>query len=352
MVPVINALLHNNFEVIIGADKHPLQLLRSEFPQLPYVVFPSYSIKYSGTKSLVWVMLKQAPWILFGIYKEHNALKKIIREQNIDIVISDNRFGLWNRKIYTIFITHQLMIKMPQSICFFEFPVSRINNFFIKKYNKCWVPDYDEGMCLSGQLSHKYPLLQNTFFIGHLSRFHNLVQSQNTPEVAVKHDILAVLSGPEPQRTIFEKILIDKFKQTSYSVLIVRGIPGESAEINITEKIKIIPYMGSMQLSEAMMNAEHIICRSGYSSIMDFVAMKKKAILVPTPGQTEQEYLAEYLFERGWFCHVNQYDFDLEEAIKISNRMSPEFPDFSGSLLDMQINSLIMQMRCPSVQVF
>ena len=336
IIPIINALIKNNFEIIIAADNYPLQLLKSEFPDLLTLKFPSYQISYSKGKSLVFKMLFYIPKIIFGIYKEHKRLNTIINEYKIDIVISDNRFGLWNKKITSIFITHQVMIKMPKYFKFFEYPVHLINKWFILKYNICWIPDFETMPNLSGDLSHKYEL-PNASFIGLLSRFSRT----GNYNIEKTYDIVVILSGPEPQRTIFEKIVYNQAKLIDYKTLIIKGIPGKKIKTEQYENITLVSHLLSEEINNLILSTEIIICRSGYSSIMDLISLNKKAILVPTPGQTEQEYLAQYHSNNKYFYCVFQDKFNLENDIMNLKKYSQTVLENNDkSLLYKEINKL------------
>jgi uncharacterized protein (TIGR00661 family) len=311
-IPLIHELLAAGFEVVIAADHQPFELLSIEFPKLERLRFPSYRISYRF--SMPVNMLLSIPEILMGIRKENRLLKQLIFDCKIDLVISDNRFGLWSDKIPCVFITHQLMIKCPPYLRFMEGILHRINLFFIKKYNQCWVPDFPGENNLSGELSHKFPLAPNTFFIGPLSRFSSLVPEKKTDE---KFDILVILSGPEPQRTRFENILLPQLSSfTNYKIVFIRGLPSEHSMINAPAHIQIYSHLASHDLFSMIMGAALIICRPGYSSIMDISVMGKNAILVPTPGQTEQEYLAEELKKNKMAYSIAQEKFDLGIALQ------------------------------------
>ncbi len=367
-------MLKNNFEVIIAADNYPLQLLRLEFPDLEYIKFPSYQITYTKTGSLTLKMFLLFPAILFGIYKEHRLLNKIVKKYQVDIVISDNRFGLWNKNVFTVFITHQLCIKMPGWLRFAEYPVHLINKSIILKYNKCWIPDYDKGnkttdftddtdVYLSGDLSHKYSLPDNAVFIGALSRFSDNSSSKNKTNTAYKYDILAIISGPEPQRTIFEDLIINQLKETNYKALIIRGRPISRKDAknakrdykvlifrdkpgiddfqSIAENIKLVPHLSTVKIKQTILSSDIIICRSGYSNIMDLITLNKKAILLPTPGQTEQEYLAKYYKEKGVFYSIPQDKFNIKAALDDieSFRVNISIPQVD--LLDEEVKTLM-----------
>lgn len=310
-IPIIRDLTAAGFEVVIAADRAPFDLLSKEFPLLERLRFPAYKISYKYSMPLN--MLISLPRILLGINKEHKLLAQIIRNCKIDLVISDNRFGLWNANIPCVFITHQLMIKCPPYLRFLEKTLHQINMRFVKKYSQTWVPDFQGTMNLSGDLSHRFPLVKNTFFIGPLSRFANMRDEIMPIE---KFDVLIILSGPEPQRTIFENILLKQLTPlTNLKTIILRGLPLNKDSIACPAHVKIFPHLDSKNLFAFMNAATLIISRSGYSSIMDFAAIGKNTILVPTPGQTEQEYLAEVLKENKMAYSVSQNKFEMKTAL-------------------------------------
>ena len=319
IVPIINILLENDFEVVIAADKRPLSFLKSEFHNLQFVKFKGYNISYPEKGSMILKMIFSLPKIIFKIIYEHRKLKKIILKHQIDIVFSDNRFGLWNKNIPSIFMTHQIMIKTPGNSPYLEKILYKINQSIIKKYDECWIPDNKEIPNLSGDLSHKFTPPKKSFYIGSLSRFNNKAPIKPQEK---KINILAIISGPEPQRSIFEEIIISQLKKLNLKSVIVSGMPGNENPKNKFENLEIFSHLESKKLLEYILNSKIIICRPGYSSLMDLAALNKKAIFVPTPGQTEQEYLAKYLSDRKLFYSVKQKDLDIKKAIEHSDKFS------------------------------
>ena len=297
-VPIIYCFAKEN-EIIIASDGLPLNFLKNEFPklkfpQISFETFPSYSINYSKRKSQVSAMILSLPKIFFGIIKEHFWLKHYIKKHKIDKIISDNRFGMWSKRTFSIYITHQLMVKMPKKIQFLEKPIWRLHRRFINHYNECWIPDFaDSDKNLSGDLSHKYPLPKNAKFIGALSRFQilNNIESDNS------FSTVCVISGVEPQRSIFEDFLLKKFKHSKDKILIIQGKPQKEVFKYSVGNVLIVSHLNSEKIASYMIGCQKIICRSGYSSIMDLYAINciNKAEFFPTPGQTEQEYLCKYL---------------------------------------------------------
>lgn len=311
-IPIINELINHPCEVLIAASGESFFLLKKEFPSLLILRINSYKIRYSRNKK--WLPFKlalQVPAIAFSIWKENLWLKKIIKIHKIDAIISDNRFGMYNKRILSVYMTHQLYIKTGN--IFFEKIVQKLHHYFIKKYNYCWVPDYKENG-LAGELSHRENSYSNIVYIGPLSRVELL---NNVPKI---YDVLISISGPEPQRTVFEKKILSELKNFNKTVLFLRGLPNEHRNLKIdNESVKIVNHLSAIELSKAFQQSKIIISRSGYTTIMDLVKLGKNAILVPTPGQTEQEYLASYLMKKNIFYSEEQDKFSL---IKILNEAS------------------------------
>ena len=304
-IPLINALISHNYEVVIAADKRPLHLLITEFPDLEIVRFPGYNIKYSKYFPMSISMLLQLPKLLWNIKKEHETLNQIIDDYKIDGVISDNRFGLFTSKVPSVFITHQLQIQSP----YFSDEIRKFNYKYINKFDVCWIMD-DEKENLAGSLSKPKLLPNNSLYIGAQSRFEKREEEK-------EYDFLAIVSGPEPQRTILEKGLIKALKDREEKSLILLGKP----ELNTGEQLgnlTIKSHLSAKDLNTAILQSELIICRPGYSTIMDLAKLEKKAFFIPTPGQTEQEYLADNLMQEGICFAQKQSKFDLEKAISES----------------------------------
>ena len=337
IIPIIYLLLKHGHNVKIAANGYSLELLKKEFPSLKFIHLPSFNIKYSKNSLLIIKILLSVPKILLGIIKEHQQLKKIIKTEKIDIIISDNRYGLWNKHVYSIFITHQIMVKMPAVFKIFEYPAFLISKLFILKYNKCWIPDYADANNLSGELSHKYKAPHNVSFIGHLSRFDNMQKIDNEKNI----DLLVILSGPEPQRTIFENIIIKQTLNTNNKVLIVEGRPQKTTSTKKLQNINIISHLQTEELLEKIQSAKIILSRAGYSTIMDFVSLNKNAVLIPTPGQTEQEYLAKYLNRKKLFYFVKQENLNIKKTIKDFQKFNFKRISMKNDILETEVEKLL-----------
>jgi uncharacterized protein (TIGR00661 family) len=320
-VPVIRKFIANGYEVIIAADGRPLEFLKREFPSLRTIVFRGIKITYQKGGYMFARMLGLAPRYLRSLRTEHRFLESLLEKEKIDLVVSDNRFGLWTKKCPSILITHQCNIRIPFNSALLTKIVNRINHRFIRRFNECWIPDFELHNGLAGKLSHPPVPDIKSLYLGSLSRFSF---DQPYPEQAGVPilDVLVSLSGPEPQRTIFENKILQQLKTTTLKGIVIRGLTEEDKSYNLTENIRVYSHLETRQLKSVMLNTEVIICRSGYSSIMDIVTVGKRAIFIPTPGQPEQEYLARYMMDKKIFFSMSQHDFDLFYALE----MAKNFP--------------------------
>ena len=296
-IPLVQRFLDEGHEVILGGDGDSLTLLRKHFPKLRYVYLAPLQLRYSRGGRQVWAMLKTLPKLWWWSVKDHAILKAILREEHIDRVVSDNRFGLYTKTTECIYMTHQLHIMLPRGWKWLEAIVARLHARIYTRFNKVWVPDYEDAeKSLSGALSHPSELPSYIEYIGPLSRFEH-------PEKSGPYKHVAVLSGLEPQRTLFEEQLLARYADTKEPVLIVQGLLGRPSTRIKRGNITIVPYMSDVEIAEALKGASHIIARSGYSTIMDLDALGllPKAELIPTPGQPEQEYLAQWIAQKALF---------------------------------------------------
>lgn len=318
---MIRALNHAGYRVYIATQGPQQTLLQKEFPDNPFLSLPGYQVRYSRSKGwLPFKIMQQLPALLRIVQWEHRWLEEAIEQYGIDLVISDNRYGLWTKKCRTVFITHQLQIKAP--FLWLEHIIQRIHYRFIERFNTCWVPDQEEGNGLAGTLSHpnRKPAIPVTY-IGLLSRFY----ASNSIN---KKQITVLLSGPEPQRTLLEEKIIAQLSSIHKEVLLVRGLPAAMDNITVPPHIKAVNHLTAEALQAVLENSSIVIARSGYSSMMDFSRLHCTTILIPTPGQTEQEYLAKRCEQKGYAIHAEQLDLDLNQALAKAESNTVVFPSF------------------------
>lgn len=284
-LPIVNHYLEQGCEVWVAGNTPVLSFYEQEQPKVHLLCFDNVVMHYQRRLPLWIVLLWQLPKFVYGIAKEHRQLRTLIRQHHIDLVISDNRYGLWTRQVPCVFITHQLMVKMPKWCRWIEPLVHKMVLHFVRKYTQCWVPDREGNDNLSGDLAHKYPLPKNVRFIGTLSRF-------SRAEVAEKkYAYLVLLSGPEPQRTVLENKLKVFLLNTYKPAVMLCGKPEREQHCQ-EENLLIVNHASTAEIQHLVEQSEQLIVRSGYSTLMDLEAWGKTAIIVPTPHQTEQEYLA------------------------------------------------------------
>lgn len=330
-IPLVRRLIREGHEVILGGDGESLTLLRKHFPKLRYTYLAPLNLRYSADKNQVWAMLKALPKLFFWSLKDHAMLQAVLREEPIDYVLSDNRFGLYinrpstndspcmdhrpstiDQRPTTIYLTHQLHIMLPRPWRWLEPLVARLHARIYTRFNKVWVPDYEDAdKSLAGELSHMKGQRDNgqgtMEYIGPLSRFEDYDRSQDNP-IAQNYTVVAVLSGLEPHRTLLEKEIVARYLDTDEQVLIVQGLVNRPNTRFKRRNITLVPSITDAELVPALMNAKHIIARSGYSTIMDLHALgllpsknetpNPQIELIPTPGQPEQEYLSAYFAEK------------------------------------------------------
>ena len=320
---------------MIAGDGAVGVLLKKEFPTIPFINLRGYKVMYGKTTFTFWLkMLQQIPKIKAAIKNENKWLTKIIKEQNIDIVISDNRFGLYNKNVKSVFITHQLNIQTGN--IFFNTIAQKINYYFINKFDECWVPDVDGENNLAGVLSHPKKLPTTPVkYIGTLSRFTKTAVEKNI-------DVAIILSGPEPQRTVFENIILQQIKNRSLKIKIARGLPSAKSDLILQNKnISIENHLPKNELSALIQAAKVVISRSGYSTVMDMAALQQAAIYVPTPQQTEQSYLAKYLADKKYCIATTQAEFDFEKEVKkLEGLVLNKYPTTNNDLLKQVIANL------------
>lgn len=317
-VPVIRDLLNIGCEVWLAGEGAQEELLREEFSSLPFLPLKGYRIKY-GKAGLTRKLLLQIPSILESIKSENKWLKEQVSKYQFDAVISDNRYGLYHENIFSVFITHQLHIKSSLGKWSEKF-LQQWNYKFINRFHECWVPDEERQNNLAGELSHPAQLPAIPIkYTGILSRF----SKKDIQEV--KDHLLIMLSGPEPQRTMLENRIIDEVVNYNGTATVARGLPGERNIIPSTNTIHFHNHLSSKELNHEAMKAELIIGRSGYSTVMDIAALQKKSILIPTPGQPEQEYLAAHLMKKQFAFCINQNQLSLLKNIEEARRFNYRF---------------------------
>lgn len=305
-IPIIKALQENDFNPIIASDGTALELLRKEFPYLKTLELPSYQIEYAKNgKNFKWKLLKNLPKMVEAILDEKSIVKKWIKKYEIDGIISDNRLGVFNKKVPSVFITHQLNVMTGNT----TWITSKLHQHVIKKYDACWVPDVKGKLNLTGTLGHLEHSTLPLHYLGPLSRMHKM-------GLPIQYDLMIILSGPEPQRGLLEAHLTEEVKRFTGKVVFIKGIIEAEQKKEQIGNVTYYNFMKTRQLEQTFNESEKVLCRSGYTTIMDLVKLNKKAFFIPTPGQYEQIYLAEKLEKEGLVPYSTQENFKIEDLSK------------------------------------
>lgn len=308
-MPIIDLLLSKGAEVHIGGDGGSFDLLREAYPGLPAHSLPSYNIEYPAGEGGAWKTLFKAPSIIKAIKEERRAVAALTAKMGFDIILSDNRYGAHCPDALSIFMCHQLRVLPPKGLRWGAPLIFRWHKSFFGRFDRIWIPDYSESPGLSGMLSHGLNTGMPTSFIGPQSRFSSLEKPAGSPG----NYIAIILSGPEPQRTLLEIQLSEQATNLSKPIVMVRGVV-EKGSPEVKGHLTKVNYLHKQELFDVIYHADWVVCRPGYSTLMDLSQTGKKALLIPTPGQTEQEYLAENLAEAGAALLQWQSKIDLQEA--------------------------------------
>lgn len=319
MIPVIRILMQEGYEVWIGGAGRSGRMLQNEFPSLKYIPVPQLPIRYSRLNTQVFSMFFQIPVLLLNYFSERVFIRFFVKKRTPDVILSDHRYGLFSSKSYSIFVSHQLHVLFPRGFRWAGRIFNILQEHLLHRYQEVWIPDDKQYLNLSGSLSDMPTQNQRIYELGVLSRFETC-DGTNTNRALI-YDVLVILSGPEPQRTILEKKLLHQLSRTSLHTLLVRGKSGDSAKIS--EHIEIKGLLKSRELEKAILDSKLVICRSGYSSVMDLVRLNQKALLIPTPGQTEQELLAERMKQKGYFYCKGQRKINIPDDIKTAECYAP-----------------------------
>jgi len=308
-IPIIKALQDNNYIPIIASDGIALDLLRKEFPYIQTLELPSYHIEYAkNAKNFKWKLIKNLPKMIVAILDEKKIVNSWIRKHDIDGIISDNRLGVFSKKVPSVFITHQLNVMTGNTTKF----TSKCHQYFIKKYNECWVPDTNETINLTGELGHLNNHKLNLKYIGPLSR----MRQKDTAKV---YDLMIILSGPEPQRTFLEEKLQQEIVHYNGNIVFIRGVVEKEQSKQQIKNVTYYNFMNTKQLEQTFNESDLVLCRSGYTTVMDLAKLGKKAFFIPTPGQYEQEYLAIKLQDENLVPYATQNDFTIEDLSKVKS---------------------------------
>ncbi len=301
-VPLIQQLINEGFEVIIASDGAALDFLKATFPNLTAEALPAYNIRYSLGRHQTIKIAQQLPKIARAIFLEQRRTKQLVAKYRPQGLISDNRLGFWHADVPTVYISHQLRFRLILGSAL----ANRLHAYYYQRFSEVWIPDFAPPHNLAGELSRVYLTHQKHQYLGPLSRF------KPSQIQAITYQLLVVLSGPEPQRSLLENLVLQQANSFKGTIALVRGVfDGSPLPTEPIASVVVFDYLLSDELAEVIGKSQQILMRSGYSSIMDLYALQRGAVLIPTPGQPEQEYLAAVLQKNPSFFVVHQADLQL-----------------------------------------
>jgi uncharacterized protein (TIGR00661 family) len=337
-IPIIQSLLKKNIELVIASDGEALVLLQKEFPSLTFEVLPSYNVQYAeNAKNFDKAIFFQLGKFGKTVKEENKLTDLLIRKHNLTHLISDNRYGVYSKTIPSTIICHQ--INLQHKIVFVKKQMNKVHFSLLKKFTEIWVPDFEDKMAIAPNISilefKNKSIASKLKYIGLLSRME-----KNEPELN-QNIVSIILSGPEPQRTILEEELLEQITTLKEHFVLVRGTEIFEKAIQEKENLKVFSLLKTAELNELINQSKLVICRAGYSSIMDLLKLEKPAIIIPTPGQTEQEYLATHLQNKNWFYSSLQEKLILKKALQESQNYTLPKKHFSEEELEKTIANFL-----------
>lgn len=321
-VPIIREIQAQQHVPVFAGNELQRKFIENSVGPIENIHLDGYNVSWYGS---IFLFLPALPNILSSIKIEHRWLKRIAIENKIDGIISDNRYGLWHDHIPSVCITHQVNPISGMGYFVDRFANSLLKNW-LNHFSEIWIPDIEKGGGVAGKLSHVSNQWSEATYIGLLSQFCGIESKmEGDPK-----SLLVLLSGPEPQRSMLSHKLKEQLRDHTGPLIFVDGKLGADKGC-LPAHASYFAMATSQQLLRLIEAANLVICRSGYSTIMDLLLLGKKAILIPTPGQTEQLYLAKCLNSNGRFLTGSQQNLDLKELLISSTRLEqPEKMEFSN----------------------
>jgi len=330
-LPLIRALHSWGWEVLIASSGRALALLQQECPWARFAFLPDYNIRYARNRWLAAKVLVQTPKVLARIFLERREVDRLVSRFQPDLILSDHRYGVWHREVPSLFLSHQLRFAVPRGFEPLAGVPAAFNRWFHRKYRLILVPDERSGGCgkLSGELS-RFPSHEDRYvFVGPLSSVPRL-------HLRADIDVLISVSGPEPQRSVFEEIVLRQAPRLPGKKVVLLGRSERAGEKRAANGgVEILEHPSRRLAAELMNRAKLIVSRPGYSTLMELAELGKKALLVPTPGQTEQEYLARRLESQGLYLSVPQKHLDLPRQVPAAEKFPGlNWPGATGRSLE------------------
>ncbi len=314
-LPLLREFAARGWRVLVGSNGRAQQFLRRELPQATFITTPDYRIRYTRSRWLWPRLLVQFPSLLRGIARERRLCKWVVQQYAPDVILSDHCYGMYDPQVPSFFLSHQIYFHLPGLLSGLEPWVAQFNFYFHRRYRGVIIPDLPDtdGGLLSGRLS-RLPRRKERY------RYVGLLSSISRMDMAEDVDLFISVSGPEPQRTVLEQRVLDQVEALPGKKAVALGRSESTAVVKQSDDLVVYAHLPRREMAALMNRSRMIVSRPGYSTLMELAELGKPALFIPTPGQTEQQYLARRAQEKGWFHFVNQSALnlrrDLEEAKK------------------------------------
>lgn len=307
-LPIIRRFIGRGWRVIIGSNGRALRFLEQELPGTETVVTPDYAIEYARGSWLVPKLMLQAPRVLARIAEERKFTNHIVKKYSPEMIFSDHCYGAYHRSVPSYFLTHQVYFAMPAGLDAFAHFAALGNFYFHRKFQKVIILDEKgaDGGVLSGALG-RHPESNRRY------AYAGIISSVEKKEPVAPLDLLVSISGPEPQRTLLETRILSEIETLPGKKVVVLGKSESTARLRSDEDLQVYSHLPREEMSTLFNRAKMIVSRPGYTTLMELAELEKKALFIPTPGQTEQTYLAKRCQQKNWFHAVSQGELKLAE---------------------------------------
>lgn len=319
---IVKFYLKNRYTITIVSEGNALAFLRRELEKenVEFLSLPDYPpLQREGKlRYLIADLFRTAKMIR----KEHAFLEKLLRarEDSYEFVFSDGRYGFYSSRIPSFLLSHQISFHMPPFLSWMRRVAEYANYRYFKKFDTIFIPDFKERpKSLAGDLSHARILSRLPHhYVGYMSSYEYM----NVPEDI---DYLFIIAGflKEHRHSFIEKLIEEAKKLPGKKVFVLGDTSKETVERLPEHNIEIRSFATEPLRSELFNRARVIVSRSGYTTVMDLAALGKRAVLVPTPHQTEQEYLGQYLSEKHFFITAHSENALTAELLKQAYGSTP-----------------------------
>lgn len=306
-LPLIRGLAASGHRVWVLSTGRALQLLQGELGEACEYVRLQDIPKPLGRRPF-WFYVRMSlslPVVFWTFHRERRLVDALVAEHGFDRIVSDSRYGVCSPSVPSFYLVHSLRQIIPGRPKRLEKMVEAAQKLMWRRAVKLLIPDEEEDG-LAGDLCHDLACSWE----GRLE-YIGVLASVRRRDVPQDVDHFISVSGAEPQRTMFERLVLSQASSLPGRVIVALGRPEAGAAVSDGGRVQVHAFMARAEQEEMMNRARLVISRSGYTTLMELAELRRRALLVPTVGQSEQEYLAERLERLGRMHAVKQGDLDL-----------------------------------------